>query len=334
MITPDDLIRSPEWLPLELGPGNEVKLVRLDEAAYRAASFLDQRLLAGTTARAQCDLTLLSAAAARLVPRAHYLFHVGHVGSTLLSRLIGEHESFFSVREPAPLRALASGDERIALAPALALLARTWRPGERAVIKATSIVNEIAARILRASAAPVALLMTVAPHIYLRTILGGPNSRVEARTLAPLRWSRLLKRQPAGRAPAAPRSEGEWLAASWLAEMTCLNEAAVEGGCPVLWVDFDALLADPAAALAQALRTLGAAVSEREAEQIATGPLMRRYSKAPEHAYDGALRREVLASAEAEHRAEIKHGMAWLERAAARERHIATLLEFTASRGG
>ena len=38
---------------------------------------------------------------------------------------------------------------------------------------------------------------------------------------------------------------------------------------------------------------------------------MRRYSKAPEHAYDLALRNDVLAAARAEHGEEIRRGMRW-----------------------
>jgi hypothetical protein len=43
---------------------------------------------------------------------------------------------------------------------------------------------------------------------------------------------------------------------------------------------------------------------------------MRRYSKSPEHAYDAALRRDVLNEARAAHGAEIKRGLAWLDHAA------------------
>jgi hypothetical protein len=44
--------------------------------------------------------------AAQIAPAAHYLFHTG-VGSTPLSRLIGAHQAFFALREPAPPRVLA-----------------------------------------------------------------------------------------------------------------------------------------------------------------------------------------------------------------------------------
>ena len=53
-----------------------------------------------------------------------------------------------------------------------------------------------------------------------------------------------------------------------------------------------------------------------EANAILEGPDMRRYSKAPEYAYDAALRRQVLQQARALHAAEIRRGLAWLDRAA------------------
>jgi hypothetical protein len=59
-------------------------------------------------------------------------------------------------------------------------------------------------------------------------------------------------------------------------------------------------------------RRLAAEPAPGEIARILAGPLMRQYSKAPEHAYDAALRREVLAGADLEHGAEIRRGMQWL----------------------
>jgi len=51
---------------------------------------------------------------------------------------------------------------------------------------------------------------------------------------------------------------------------------------------------------------------------ILAGPEMRRYSKAPQFAYDTGLRIAVLNEARATHAAEIHRGLAWLDRAASR----------------
>jgi hypothetical protein len=319
MLTEHDLLQSPTWFPFE-GNVDTVRWVRLDESAYRTASFLDQRLLAGGYEQATCKTTLLRAAAAKLTPRSHYLFHTGHVGSTLLSRLLGTHENLFSVREPSLLRTLADESNQqqatADLRTLLALFGRTWRPNQSAVIKATSFVSELAHSVLASDSAAVAILMYTHPLSYLRGILGGPNSRVEARVLAPARQRRLARRLPNEDWLPSSQAEGELIAMSWLCEMTALHQAAVRFPSRVHWVDFDDFLRDPPRKLGRIFQVLGADTTLSQVEALASGPLMRQYSKAPEYAYDAALRREVHLSADFEHGPEIRRGMQWLERAA------------------
>jgi hypothetical protein len=328
-ITAEEIRGSPAWLPLEAAAGHSVRLVRLDEAAYGAASFLDQRLLPLGYEQNACGVAVLEAAAAGLVARPHYLFHVGHVGSTLVSRLIGARHGFFALREPALLRELSQnppGGAALGLDAALALLGRTWRPGERAVVKLTSFVSELAAPMLAADASSAALFMSVEPLNYLRGILAGPNSRVEARHLAASRVQRLARRLPEDAWHAELHSEGEFLAMSWLCEMTALYQAAARYKQQVFWVNFDAFLSEPRAGLAAIFRFLGAEVAANEIQALLAGPLMHQYSKAPEHAYDAELRRRVLLSADAEHGSEIRRGLEWLRKVAMRHRQIEAIL--------
>ena len=316
MISPQDIAGSPSWLPLESAGGGSLRLVRLDEAGYRAASFLDRRIVQPGVLQALCPTASVAAAAASLPPRAHYIFHIGHVGSTLVSRLVGEREEFFSVREPAVLGAIAKAPalalESLDIRDVLGLLARAWHPEQRAVVKATSFVSEIAEPILEISPDSVALLMFSPALAYLRCILGGPNSRIESRALASSRLARLRIRLGSESRLPEPRSEGEWIAMSWLCEMACLRKAATRFESRIAWVDFDAFLSAPVPGLTALLRALGATASQDDVERLVSGPIMRRYSKAPEHAYDAALRRLVLESADREHAAEIRCGMQWL----------------------
>jgi len=333
MITAQDIVRSPAWYPLEAAAGGTCRLLALDEAAYRAASFLDQRLLqrpGGGPAQSSCSGELLTAAAATLVPPAHYLFHIGHVGSTLIARLLGEHPQLFCLREPALLRtfvptaetadaALAAVVGAASAGPSLEtvqrLLGRTWRPEQRALVKTTSFVSELAVRMLTAAEAPSAILVFARPLEYLRGILGGPNSRVEARALASTRMRRLTARlSPGGWRPEV-RSEGELIALGWLAEMAALQAAALTRPAQVCWMDFDAFLRAPEHELARLFGALGARIEPQTLHTLVDGPLMTRYAKAPEHAYDAALRRQVHLLAEAEHGEEIRRGLTWLHRA-------------------
>jgi hypothetical protein len=345
---------SPLWFPLRLAGGGAagapgeagagMAMVELTETAYRTESFLDLRLLARGYEEVFCPIATLVQAAQSLKARPHYIFHIGHAGSTLISRLIGAHEQCLSLREPQLLRALAEASAgppgepptgppaaALPLGLMLPLLGRTWHSGQRAVVKATSIASEIAPLILGGEDRPAAVFMFVDAFAYLRGILAGPNSRVESRALAPARLRRLQQRlTPAGDAW-HPRTEGEVIAMSWLCEMTTLYRAWEARAAQVQWVNFDEFLKTPAPVLAQVLDRLGARVPARDVEALVTGPLMHRYSKAPEHAYDAALRRDVLASAEWEHPAEIKRGMAWLESLAGRQALVRDVLRLRAT---
>lgn len=330
MITQQDILESPAWYPLQQ-TADSVVLLNLDEAAYTAASFLDQRIAKPEVAKVRCQIDVMKRATAKLVPKAHFIFHTGHVGSTLISRLLGEHEQLFCLREPAMLRTFGPDGLRTSTPPSkdgldlsqtLALLSRTWRKGQRAVIKVTSFVSELAGEILSLDDQAVALFLFTDPLTYLRTILAGPNSRIESRTLAAVRLRRLRQRLGEGAWPMDPVSEGEVAAMAWLCEMTALCEAAANYGGRITWVNFEAFLAAPVAGLDSMLHSLGVNSPAVEVNRLITGPLMQQYSKAPEYAYDAALRRRVLESASREHPGEIRRGMAWLDRVARRNRPV------------
>jgi hypothetical protein len=342
LLVPD---RSPELFPYALdGSSDGVTFIRLTRADFEKASFLDARVLAPATLKRTLSWPTVFAAidAARLSENCGFIFHIGHVGSTLLSRLMGGHPGVFALREPMLLRAFAQlhtesmtqtrawggGDWEARLSGTLKLLSRTFQPRQFAVIKATSLVSELAGPLLSRVAAPKAVMMYVSPETYLSTILGGANSRQEARMLTPNRLSRLQRRIGGEAWQAASLSEGETLALGWACEMSALAQAARTAQARVLRIDFDQLLASPAMLLLSVLHHFGVDAAPSDVAAILAGPDMNRYSKAPEHAYDAALRRDVLDSARAIHGAEIKRGLAWLERAADRFDAVRAAMEF------
>ena len=339
-----ELGRSPELFPFALDlPGDSVAFVRLSRSDYERASFLDARMLTPQTSSRVLPWPHVAAGinASQLRERCGFIFHIGHVGSTLLSRLIGSHPGVFSLREPAILRTFAQlSDEAQArlwgdggfesrLTGCLKLLSRTFEIQQLPLVKATSFVSELATSLLSRAANPKAVMMYVSPESYMATILGGPNSRQEAQALAPCRLQRLHRRIGAEAWQLASLSEGEVLALSWACEMSALAQATNSGGSRVFRVNFDEFLANPRALLAGLLRHFDIEASANEVRAIIEGPEMRRYSKAPEHAYDAALRREVLNTARATHGAEIRRGLTWLDRAAeqyAAVRHATAML--------
>jgi hypothetical protein len=295
------------WLPFQLDlAADRLLLARLDAAAVRAASFLDQRALAAAAETREVAWNAAAAAARGAARRdAQYIFHIGHVGSTLLSRLLGELPGILALREPLLLRAFAEataagrwdGSESARRFDALtALLSRTFRPGQRTLVKATSFTSELADRLVPDGSR--ALFLHIGARAYVETILGGDASRQELAMLTPSRVARLAGRCPDLVLAADRLTEAQKAVVGWACEMTSLARAGdALGSDRVLWIDFEDFLASPAATLDRAAGFLGHALPPGEAQRLAGGPLMRRYSKAPEYEYSPALRRDVLADA-------------------------------------
>lgn len=310
---------SPALFPIDLSFANgQATLVRLSAVDYERASFLDGRLQ--LVPEASPSLAALHEAAQGLRIGCDYIFHIGHVGSTLISRVLGTHPEVFSLREPQALRTFAQAPEvdgwPSALADFAALYSRTWLPAQRCVIKATSIVSDIATELLALAEDSHAILLTAAPEVYIPTILGGPNSVVELRAQAPARMRRLQSRIGAPTWPLDELCDGELAAMSWACEMLGLARAAAAAPERTIWLDFDSFLADRRTGLALALRALRREASSETVAALAGSAYFDRYSKAPQYAYSAQLRHDVLDAARRGSGAEIARGLAWLERAA------------------
>lgn len=333
------LAGSPALFPHAFDPrSGTVTLIRLGRTDFTAASFLDDRVLRPGLASRTVPWRQIAEAAAPLSEKAHYIFHIGHVGSTLLSRLLGARPELLSLREPRILRDLAQNQctqgepgwdadlfaER--LVTVVRLLSRGFGDDQIPLVKATSYVSELAAELLVRPYGPRGLLLHVAPETFLAAILGAEHSPQEAKALAPNRLKRLHRRLGMQRWNLEELSPGEIVALGWACEMTALGAAAAAAGDRAIWMDFDRFLAEPQAGLARAFAHLGVAAADDEIAAIVAGPEMHRYAKAPEHAYDAALREAVLQQGREMAADEIAKGLVWLERAAAEFPVIAAAL--------
>jgi hypothetical protein len=315
--SPAEIARDARWLAQATdAAGTVVRLVEMTPEAYRAASFLDDRLLqapVNTQARPFDEIAACFGRDART--DARWIFHIGHVGSTLVSRLLGELDGVLAIREPRLLRDLAAipAERRGELTPAIQkLFSRTFRPDETALVKATSFVGEIAAELVPAGAR--ALFVYADAGTYIATILAGENSLKELAALAPARALRMAGRVR-GLRPGDPAAE--LAAAAWACEMTALESAAAAIGDQRLrWLDFDAFLSGVPAMVAELADFLGfSALPDRIAE-IVRGPLLSRYSKAPEYEYSASLRRELIEQEWRLQGGQIDAALAMLNRAA------------------
>ncbi len=199
---------TPAWFPHLLDPINDrVLLVAKTEQEYRDAAFLDERALRPNAPQQIVDWSALASAVPPGARRdVQYIFHIGHVGSTLISRLLGELPQIFALREPLIVRTF---DEMLAergrpeavwdpaslparLDTLAVLLSRTFRPGQRALVKATSFTSESAAELVPPGSR--ALLLCASPQRWMETILAGENSPRTLRAAAQTHLRRLHRR--------------------------------------------------------------------------------------------------------------------------------------------
>lgn len=343
----ESLARSPERFPILLDlVSDRVSLADLSEQDYASASFLDERLQKPSLAVSQIKFRDLQTAVtdAGLDASAHFIFHISHVGSTLLSRLLGAHPGVFALRQPGIFRALIHIRLRAASAPPhwrddqfdaryfalLKLWSRTFRPSQSAVIKMTSFVSELAELTLSRPYCPRAIFMFLPAEQYLANILRSERSTQEMQTLAPMRQARLNNRLGA-QFKLQPMSIGEIVAMSWASEMVTLIQTAKNHPDRIFWLNFDNFLAEPHVLLARCFAHLEIDAAPDQIESILAGPDMLSYSKAPGTQYDAAHRETVLAQSRQTFDAEIRRGMQWLDNAAAQYAPLRQAIELVSA---
>ena len=311
--TADEIWKDARWLAQAVDPrAGLVRLVEMTAEDYRDASFLDDRMF---ESRERVTHLLPWATVADVSGRAQqdarWIFHISHVGSTLISRLLGELDGVLSVREPRALRDLTffPKDVRAQFESTVgSLYSRTFGPDEKAVIKATSFVNEIAGELLQ-NGQP-ALFLYTTPRSFIAGLLAGGNSRQDLVGKAELRAARLAAR---GVSLPAPKHEADYAATAWACEMIALEAT---DGPNVMWSDFDQCLDDLEASLGRMAGFLRLSSTPQQLRDISNGPLTRRYSKALQYDYSPDLRRQLLTEAAEKHRADIESALAMLDAAA------------------
>ena len=309
---------------------DQVLLSTMSEERFHQASFLDQRIFAPDLPRQIVAWADIESISLPELPKPQYIFHIGHVGSTLVSRLLGELDSIFALREPAILRQLAdvhvnkpddvgwtSDEQAKRLGQVEQWLSRVFHANQRVMIKASSFVSPLARPLLADNGT--ALFLFASLSRYLQTILTGDASKQEAAALADLRLFRLAQHCGQTLDEKENLSLAQTAALGWLCEMATLCDAKNQSpDATITWMDFDEFLKEPAAQLQLAASHFGRNLSPDHAQSLISGPIMSSYSKAPEFDYSASLREELLSEAAQIHADDIKQTLLWVDQLARR----------------
>lgn len=336
----DRLAERPEIFPHTLDLVNDrLLLVELAEADVAAASFLDQRVLkqSGRAAWVPWRKVAEGMGNPEVAAPPSCIFHVGHCGSTLLSRLLGFVDGTRSLREPLPLRTLAQdladagegrsflgGDARL---ERLRVLARMWSRGAaHTVIKATSICTDLLEPLHTLSSESRCIFMFNRLETHVATLLAGRNALTDLKGFAQLRLQR-LRRKTGLDIELHRLSPAQLAVLSWLSEATSVVDCIERFAPQVALLEFESMLANPAISLATVAIHLRLPWTEEMVEKALQSPVMRTYSKAPEHRYDAQTRAAILADARARFAREIEAGLGWAGELAGSNELVAAALQ-------
>jgi hypothetical protein len=343
----ESLAYSPELFLRDIDPGrNAAILSSMSEDSYKRSSFLDNRVVR----KGERDIVVPVDALIRILedsdqPRGtiDYIFHIGHCGSTLIARLLGELDEFHALREPAVLMGLsrsyrALGEPGFDMTRdrwfelrdlALALLSRTWRPGQTALVKATSHVGNLIPQLMSFTGQERALFLYLDLRTYLVTMLRS-HTRNENRLYA--RNFRI--REFAALAPSRSAEFDDYpdaciAALTWLLHARELAVATEDTDVELrsFSMSFDEFLADPPHQLGRICRFMGLTVDEDTLEQLATGPTASSHAKIPDLNFDAEKRAFELAVAREKFSNEIDTGLMWATQLCSEEPAFAGLIE-------
>ncbi len=336
----DALENRPEVFPhnLDLVSGR-LLLVELSADQISSASFLDQRVLTPTTSWAWVPWPLVSDIFKNLpvAKPASFIFHVGHCGSTLLSRLLAFAQDTQCLREPLPLRTLAQdfandGDGRSFLTQPirqeyLMILSKMWCRGSvDTVIKATSICTDLLADINTSAPGSKSIFIYNRPETHIATLLAGQNALTDLKGFAQLRLQRLQQKTGLD-IQLNQLTAGQLAALSWLSETSSATRSLE--ACPqqIKLLEFDSMLDDPNETLTGVLHHLGITATVETIDKAVQSPVLQTYSKAPEHRYNAQTRAAILADSRVKFREDINDALGWLDNLAGRSELVSTTLK-------
>ena len=186
-----------------------------------------------------------------------FIFHMGHVGSTMVANALGTAESTICLKEPLPLRYLAA--EFIAIQDNRSFLGydkytsdfnfvinhikRPYFEKNQVVIKCTSGVLEIAEQLLAQCHVP-SVFLYMKPERFIANILreGGGRTDLLGRVTNSLR--RLNRLQSFKYVCPTGLTIGEKAAILWLADFMTASRLTANPQYNLKLVDFDAVLDD------------------------------------------------------------------------------------------
>ena len=297
----DDLFTSPDHY-LHSFDGDEAIFVRMDRAAYHRSIFLDARISPAPGQAMKVPAAALSKASPAPQPTS-WIFHMAHVGSTLLARALDDPGASLVLREPVALRQLALQPDDPRLAIVAAMLGKRYRADAPTLVKANVPVNFLLPKLGALEPDAHAILLYLPLRDYLLAILRGDSHRDWLRKvtgfLAPFLGD------------LSSLADAERAAALWLAQVNAFADAL--GAMPnARALNAEMFFADPELVLNAAAKHLRLPIGPDAIAATVAGPLFSTNAKNPAVAFDNEQRVARRDDVERRIAAELEAAEEWI----------------------
>ena len=330
------LMVDPEFYLYNYAPNDDTsQFLIVEEQQLEAAPFIDSRfepLARGRFHISTRQLAELDRNLPKPRPRQYYIFHHAFVCSTLLARCLALSNGFFSLKEPHILRCLA--DIKAGNQPPystagqagwgrfvntqLRLLAKEYSHGDRVVVKATNLANNLITDVLAFTDARLIYMHGSLSDFMISNLKKPAATRVKIRDLL-LRmaaYGDLLQRFPQFRDIDAMNFL-QHCALLWLVSNDhLLAQLKPDARDRVRAVHQDEFLSATRETLERASRWFGHAPTPKELERMTAPGTLDRHAKDPNQPYDRSMREAENAAVRKEHAAALDRTAEWVRPAA------------------
>jgi len=278
-LTLDDLYVSPDHY-LHSFDADKAIFVPMDRAAYHRSIFLDARISAAPGQPAALAVETLAQALRPPQPTS-WIFHMAHVGSTLLARALDDPDASLVLREPLALRQVAMQLDEQRLAIVAAMLGKRYRADAPTLVKANVPVNFLLPKLAAMVPGAHAIMLYLPLRDYLLAILRNDSHRDWLRKVT--RFLSLYLGDLTG------LSDAERGAALWLAQVDAFSAAlaAMPNGRAL---NAELFFAEPERVLNAASAHLGVPIAPAAIASTVSGPLFASHAKNPALAFDNQQR--------------------------------------------
>lgn len=350
----DRLIGDAGLFPFDIDlQSGTVTLVQMTAEEVAGASFLDARAIKDGAVEYVVPLQAVLDLGPRLFQNrktVDYIFHVGHCGSTLVSRSMHEMPGVFSMREPVVLNRLArsirayrNNDHRsfqltqVTLATVMCLLGRTFEPGDSVLLKPSSFCNVLIPWLMQWNAQSKAILLYVDLQTYLRTVTQDYHETENRGAMSSIHhfeanWHFGLDADAVSRL-----NHFQTSALIWLLNMAELAQTSAqpEAKGRVLLESFDDHLDDRSTSMERMASTLGRTIASDRIDQIVkSADITQMNAKIPTQAFSPQDRADRMRQAIELHGDSIDDAITWLGELASNHPPFETIVATFAQRPG